>query len=267
MKHLLLLFLVLGSLLSASESTPAPKSHKNPSFWESISAGLEADKVILDTKLVTADKKVFSLYTKPGNAAKQDQISCRWGKDVALTFYVDVDKMLGAKKLEKGKKYRLDSISWYHHPTGKHSGEGRKVIVSNGKEAFIEEMPQVEKSKVTIHQDADKSNFSFTRDDMLAITILWQNEKDGVCTIRCFDAPPAPATIRGTGLNLRPDGSLPEGNGADNRYVKHWRFNSPAVRISATEVRELNYKVIGIIALGALGLILIIKLMRDSKKD
>ena len=266
MKHLLILFLALGSFLTAAESSSPQKTPKS-SFWDSVSSYFEADKIVLDTKLVTADKKVSSLYAKPENAARQDQISCRWGEDIAFTFYVDVDKMLGAKKLEPGKQYRLDSISWYQHPTGKHSGEGRKVIVSNGREAFVEEMPQVEKMKVTLHQNQEKSNFSFSREDMLAITILWQNEQDGVCTIRCFDAPPAPAVIRGTGLNLRPDGTLPDGNGADNRYAKHWRFNCPAVRIRATEVQAINYKMAGIIALGALGLILIIKLMVGSKKD
>lgn len=264
MKHFLILLLALGSLLSAEERTASKSS---ASLWDKISSIFTANKVVLDTKLVTADKTVSSLYAKPEKAAKQDQISCRWGNDVALTFYVDVDKMLGAKKLEKGKKYRLDSISWYQHPTGKFSGEGRKVIISNGTEAFVTEMPQVEKMKVSIHQDAEKSNFTFTRDNMLAVTILWQNEQAGACSIRCFEPPPAPATIRGTGLNLRPDGTLPDGNGADNRYVKHWRFNSPAVRIRATEVQEIDHKVLALIGIGAIALILLIKLVRNSKKD
>lgn len=266
MKHIIILLFSLFSFAAAAEPA-TKKTNTKPSVLDDLAAFFSPQKITLDTKLVTADKKVSSLYSKPENAAKQDQISCRWGKDVALTFYVDVDKMLGAKKLKKGKKYRLDSISWYHHPTGKHSGDGRKVIVSNGKEAFVEEMPQVDKVKVSIHQDSNKSNFSFTQEDMLAITILWQNEKDGICTIRCFDAPPAPAVIRGTGLNLLPDGSLPEGNEADNRYAKHWRFNSPAVRIRATEVQTINYKMTGIIVLGVLGLILLMKLMVGSKKD
>lgn len=266
MKHLLILFLALGSFLTAAESSSPQKTPKS-SFWDSVSSYFEADKIVLDTKLVTADKKVSSLYTKQERVANKGEARSLPSRENSITFYVDADKMLGGKKLKKGTKYRLNSISWVCNTQGHFSGGSRHVTIANGTEAFIRPLPETKKGKLTIHQMEEESNFTFERDDILEVTITWRADTVGQCSITYFDAPPAPAVIRGTGLNLRPDGTLPDGNGADNRYTKHWRFNCPAVRIRATEVQAINYKMAGIIALGALGLILIIKLMVGSKKD
>ncbi|MBR1978383.1 MAG: hypothetical protein IJ985_02635 [Akkermansia sp.] len=266
MKHLLILFLALGSFLTAAETT-SPKNKPKPSFWDSVSSHFEADKIVLDTKLITADKKVSSLYTKQEGVANRGEARSQPSRENSITFYVDVNKLLGGKKLKKDTKYRLDSISWICHPDGYFSGGSRHVTISNGTEAFIRPLPETKKGKLTIHQMEEESNFTFERGDILEVTITWRADTVGQCSITYFDAPPAPAAISGTALNLNLEGELPDGTASDNRFNRSWRFNCPAVRIRATEVQAINYKMAGIIALGILGLILIIKLMVGSQKD
>lgn len=269
MKHFLILILALGSLLAAAE--PASKKSRSgaekTTWWDEVTALFDTQEITLDTKLITADKTVSSLYTKQEGVANQQQLISRPSMESSVTFYVDVDKMLGGKKLKKGQKYRLDSLSWLGNPHGDFTGGDRKVIISNGKEALILPLPQTEKAKVTLHQQEDKTNFTFKRDDILEVTIIWRSEQNGSCAIRYFDAPAAPAVIRGTAMNLTPEGELPEGTGVDNKYMKRWRFNCPAVRIRATAAPEYNVKIIAISVLGVLGLILIAKLVHGARKD
>lgn len=266
MKHFVILLLSLGSFLFAAEA-PAKKKSTEPSIWEGITELFETQSITLDTKLITADKKVSSLYTKQEGVANKGEARSQWSLENSITFYVDVDKMLGGKKLKKDTKYHLDSISWICNSMGHFSGGNRHVTISNGSEAFIRPLPETKKNKLTIHQKDDTSQFTFERDDILEVTITWRADTAAQCSIVYFDAPPAPAVIRGTALNLTPDGKLPDGSASDNKYNKNWRFNCPAVRIRATEVQAINYKIAGIIALGVVGLILIIKLMVGSKKN
>lgn len=267
MKHLLLLLCALFNL-SISDAAPARQASKNASsWWEQITAAFETHEITLDTKLVTADKKVSSLYTKQDGVANATQITSRPGRESSVSFYIDVDKMLGGKKLKKGIRYRLDSLSWHHHADGHYSGGPRKVIIANGAEAFITALPETNKAKITIHQDPEQSNLTFTRGDILEVTIYWRDDNNGSCSVRCYDAPPAPATIRGTAFNLTPEGELPDGVGKDNRYIKSWRFNSPAVRLRATSESDIDGKVIALAALGLVGLFLLIKLLRKNKTE
>lgn len=269
MKHFLILILALGSLLAAAES-PAKKARagaEKHTWWDEVTALFDTQEITLDTKLIAADKTVSSLYTKQDGVANQHQLISRPSTESSVTFYVDVDKMLGGKKLKKGQNYHLDSLSWLGNPYGNFTGEDRKVIISNGEEALILPLPQTEKAKVTIHQKEDKTNFTFKRDDILEVTIIWRSDKHGSCAIRYFDAPEAPAVIRGTAMNLTPEGELPEGTGADNKYMKSWRFNCPAVRIRATAAPKYNVKIIAISALGLLGLILIVKLLLGMRRE
>ncbi len=269
MKHLLLLLLALGSFISAAESAAAKAdtSKTAPTWWDEVTALFASQEITLDTKLIAADKKVYSLYTKPELAGKAAPITSPKSRESSITFYIDVDKLLGGKRLKKGQQYRLDSLSWCGDPNGGYTGGDREVIISNGAEAIILPMPQTEKPKVTIHQDVEKTNFTFTRDDILEVTIIWRAETHAACSVRCYDAPEAPAVIRGTAFNLTPEGELPEGTGVDNKYNKVWRFNSPAVRIRATAAPEYNVKIIAVSVLAVLGLILIVKLVMGARKD
>ncbi|MBR5522457.1 MAG: hypothetical protein IKV82_03210 [Akkermansia sp.] len=269
MKHFLLFLLALSSFISAAANA-APKADNTktaPTWWDEVTNLFASQEITLDTKLITADKKVYSLYTKPELAGKAAPITSLKSRESSVTFYIDVDKLLGGKRLKKNQPYRLDSLSWCGDPNGEYSGGDRKVIISNGAEAIILPMPQTEKPKVTIHQDVEKTNFTFTRDDILEVTIIWRAETHAACSVRCYDAPEAPAVIRGTAFNLTPEGELPEGNGVDNKYNKIWRFNSPAVRIRATAAPKYNIKIIAISALGLLGLILIIKLLLGMRRE
>lgn len=234
---------------------------------DEVVACFSPQEIILDTKLITANKKVSSLYANQEKVAGARQITSESGNSSAVTFYVDVDKMLGGKKLKKGRAYRLDSISWYGHPAGEYSGAGRKVVVSNGDDAMIRPLPETTKPKITVHQKEEDSDFTFKRNDILEVSIIWRGDEHKACSVRCYDAPPAPAVIRGTAFNLTPEGELPEGKGFDNKYNKSWRFNCPAVRIRATSVQEYNGKTIALGALAIIGLLLIIKLLFGSKKD
>ena len=68
-------------------------------------------------------------------------------------------------------------------------------------------------------------------------------------------------------MNILPDGSLPKGKGDDNKYQKRWRFNSPAVRIRATQVKEkFNTKRLAMIGGGALILLFLFKPLFGRKK-
>lgn len=266
MKHLIILLLSLFSFAYAAD--PAPKkTNTEPSVLDDLAAFFTPQKITLDTKLITKDKKVSSLYTKQDAVANRGEFRSPLYHESSITFYVDVNKMLGGKKLKKNTKYRLNSISWICNPDGHFSGGNRHATISNGAEAFICPLPETNKGKLTIHQMEEESNFTFERDDILEITITWRADTIGQCSITYFDAPPAPAVICGTALNLTTEGKLPDGTASDNRFNKNWRFNSPAVRIRATEVQPINYKIVGITVLGVLGLILLIKLMVGSKKD
>ncbi len=270
MKHLIFLLLTCGYMLSiaaAAEKASSPLNDALTSAYDKVVAFFSPQKITLDTKLVLENKKVSSLYTNTQLASKQAPVTSVGGTNSTMTFYVDVDKMLGGKKLKSGTQYKLDSISWYGHPEGHFSGEGRKVVISNGEGALIHPIPETKKPKVTVHNKSDNTNFTFSKDDILEVTIVWKGDSKKGCSVRCYDAPPAPAVIRGTAFNLTDKGELPAGTGVDNKYNKRWRFNSPAVRIRATSVQEYDPKTLAFGALAILGLILIIKLLFGSKKD
>lgn len=75
-----------------------------------------------------------------------------------------------------------------------------------------------------------------------------------------FDAPAAPARIEGPAYDLLPDGSLAGGNAADHTYNRSWRYNSPAVRLRATELENsYDWKRIGMLGGGALIVMFLLK--------
>lgn len=269
MKHVFLLIWACCHILTAAE--PIVARADNDSLWnemcEYVADCFAPQDIILDTKLMTADKKISSLYIRHEDIRSATHITSTSGLDSSLTFYLDVDKMLGGKKLKKGKTYALQSVSWVGHPEGQYTGHGRKVMISNGTNAVIHPMPETTKPKVTIHHDGDTAPLTFERADMLEVSIVWKGDTPQACTMRCYDAPPAPAVIRGTAFNLTPEGKLPEGHGADNQYIKAWRFNCPAVRIRAKVVPPINGHAIALGILGVVILILLVRIARSPKSN
>lgn len=257
MKHLLIILVAFSSIAIATENN----------LWDDIIAKFYPREITLDTKFITADKKTSSLYTHPEKASKSSQITSPWGTESSLTFYIDINQMLGGKKLRKGQRYQLNSLSWHCHPKGDFTGGGRRVIISNGENAMIRPLPETKNEKLTIHQKGENNDFTFASEDILEVTITWKGAQHQGCSVRCYDAPAAPAAIRGTAFNLTPAGTLPEGNGVDNKYNKRWRFNCPAVRIRATSVPEYDFKSIALICLTVILILLLIKRIKGTKKE
>ena len=230
---------------------------------------LAGEKVTLETKLVSASEEESSLYLCPdsvrnhlGSSMAQSEI----GRKCELTFYVDVDKLYGAHKLKKGKRYRLDSLSWHGHPAGLYTGEGRRVVISNGDDEMSRQIPATSSDRVTIRQRKTKNPFTFTSSDILEVTLRWEGDKNACVAIRFYDAPPAPARISGTAFNLVDDDELNDGDASQNVYVRQWRYNCPAIRIRATLDDTLDIRQIGMIGGGLVLLLLLLKLTIFRRK-
>lgn len=218
------------------------------------SVAVGAQKVTLDTMLVDAQGNRSSLYENHKSGMGRGGHTTRKGEEGSITFYVEVAELLGAGKMEDRKKYKLDSFSLIGHPAGWWSGHGREICISNGENRLVRNLPESQDEVLTVHQKKAKKPFTFTSDDMLEVTIVARQDTD--VHVEFFDAPPAPAVIRGTAMNMLPDGTLPSGKGSDNKYQKRWRFNCPAVRIRATQV-EAKYDTKRLAMIGGGGLILL----------
>lgn len=224
-----------------------------------------AQKVTLDTMLVDARGDRSSLYDNHRSGMNRGGHTSSKGVGEHITFYVEVAELLGADRMEDRKEYKLDSFSLIGHPAGWWTGHGREIIISNGDSQMERNIPECKDEVITVYQKNVKKPFTFKSDDMLEVTIV--NRQDTEAHVEYFDAPTAPAEIRGTAMNILPDGSLPKGKGDDNKYQKRWRFNSPAVRIRATQVKEkFNTKRLAMIGGGALILLFLFKPLFGRKK-
>ncbi len=228
-----------------------------------------ADKVTLDTKLINADGEACSLYSIPDSVLvtlnRAEAYSTR-ARESKITFFVDVDELYGARKLERGKKYRLDSFSWHGHPSGYFTGGSRKVIISNGFDDMERRMPESTSGKVTVRQRKSEHPFTFTEGDILEITLQWEGDRDDMVAVRFYDAPPQPAKIEGTSFNLLDEDKLNDGDASRNVYIKAWRYNCPAIRIRATKVEEYDIEQIAMIGGGILVGLVLLKLIFSRKK-
>lgn len=222
-------------------------------------------KVTLDTLLEDAQGNRSSLYENHMDGVNRGGCTSRQGVGESITFYVEVAELLGADRMEDRKEYKLDSFSLIGHPAGWWTGYGREIVISNGESRMERNIPECTDEVITVYQKNVKKPFTFKSDDMLEVTIV--NRQDTEAHVEYFDAPPAPAEIKGTAMNILPDGSLPKGKGDDNKYQKRWRFNCPAVRIRATQVKEkFNAKRLAMIGGGALILLFLFKPLFGRKK-
>lgn len=230
------------------------------------SVAVGAQKVTLDTAIEHPDGTRTSLYENHTGDMLRGGCTSRQGVGESITFYVEVLELLGANRMEDRKEYKLDSFSLIGHPAGWWTGHGREMIISNGESRLVRNIPECTDEVITVHQKNVKKPFTFKSGDMLEVTIICRQDTEA--HVEYFDAPPPPAKIKGTAMNLRPDGTLPKGTGVDNKYEKLWRFNSPAVRIRATQVKEkFNKKRLAMIGGGALILLFILKPLFGRKKQ
>ena len=73
---------------------------------------LGAERVVLDAKLVYQDGEVASLYDDYQKLSSIVSYESQPATNTSVSFYVNVNQMLGARKLKKNKEYMLTSISW-----------------------------------------------------------------------------------------------------------------------------------------------------------
>ena len=226
---------------------------------------LGAQRLTLDTVLEDAYGSRTSLFENPSSALNRGRVIGKEGKGESLTFYVEVSELLNADKMKPRKKYKLDSFSWIGHPKGWWTGMNRKIRISNGDDTLVRTIPECHDENITIRQKSKEHAFTITKEDILEITIV--NTENTDAHVEYFDAPPAPAKILGTAMNLLPNGNLPQGNGDDNKYNKYWRYNCPAVRICVTQTSpDWDVKRIGIISGGVLLLFFLFKPLFGRKK-
>ena len=222
------------------------------------SVALGAQRITLDTMVVDAQGNKESLFENHAAPVNRAGLFINNADERSITFYVEVDKLLGARKLKKGKTYRLDSFSWIGHPQGWWTGNGRELIILNGNKEIIGEIKEHKSDKITVNLRDEKRPFTFKKNDILEVMISGAGNKE--IHMDYFDAPAAPARIEGTAYDMLPDGSLAGGNAADHTYNRSWRYNSPAVRLRATELEDAyNWKRIGMLGGGVLIVIFLLK--------
>lgn len=226
---------------------------------------LGAERVVLDAKLVYQDGEVASLYDDYQKLSSVESYESQPATNTSVSFYVDVNQMLGARKLKKNKEYMLTSISWIGSREGWYTGAGRMVTINNDEKSVTVPLPECTSEKVTVK--LPKNKMRFRKDDILEVCISWQGDTPNSVYMKYFDSPPAPGSIDGTAMNILDNGELPSGTGVDNIYNKNWRYNSPAVRIRATEMKNNRLLIIGGVAGGVivLGSLLIPKKKRRKK--
>lgn len=202
------------------------------------SLALGAEEITLDTKFISWDGKAASLYATPGLAAHAGGLEPHWHQEANITVHVKVSDLLGAEQMEPGARYRVDEISWVGHPSGWFIGGDRRVRLTNGRE--YADFPGIDRQKdgnPGVRRKADAEGLSITRDDQLELILQWRNPSPGGIYMRYFTAADN-ARITGTAMNLTPDGRLAGGSPSENYYNKKWRFNSPAIRIKATQQED-----------------------------
>lgn len=198
----------------------------------SVVAG--GEQITLDTAHVDANENMTSLYENHGGKKKRGRYTQKSDKGDSISFYIEVAQLMGAEKLNKNATYRLDSLAWIAHPKGYWTGYGRKVVISNGDAEVVRSLFERKNENVIIRLPKKKNPFYLSADDILEVTIKCNGASD--ISMEYFDAEPEPAEIRGTAMNLLPDGTLAGGNRHDNIYCNKWRYTSPAVRLCVTEV-------------------------------
>lgn len=226
-----------------------------------------AEKIMLDAMLVHQNGEVASLYDDYQKMSDVGVYESKPARAASVSFYVDVDRMLGARHLKKNKEYELNSVSWIGSREGWYTGAGRMVSIKNGEDVVTVSLPECTSEKVTVKFPKEKMRFR--KNDILEVCISWQGEENNSVYMKYFDSPPAPGSIGGTAMNILANGKLPSGTGVDNLYNKNWRYNSPAVRIRATEVENGMLPVIGGVAGGVivLGALLLLKKRRKNEQN
>ena len=63
--------------------------------------------MVLDAKLVYQDGEVASLYDDYQKLSSVESYESQPATNTSVSFYVDVNQMLGARKLKKNKEYML----------------------------------------------------------------------------------------------------------------------------------------------------------------
>lgn len=222
-----------------------------------------AEKVTLDTQIVSPDDEASSLWvSQKGVSPSHFYKGCNSQliHDREIKFYVRVEDLYGAKKLKSSATYRLDSIAWHGHPNGRHTGEGRRLSISNGDDEMVRRIPEATGERVTVRQRKTENPFTFKKSDMLEVTLSVEEGAGGVVCMRYYDGPVAPGVIKGVSFTLTDDGELNEGDATLNKYNRNWRFNCPAIRIRATEMMDIKRMAI-LAGTGLCGFILLLKLI------
>lgn len=228
------------------------------------SVALGAQRITLDTMVVDAQGNKSSLFEEHSKAPRGG-VTVPPNEGNSITFYVEVAELSGARRMKADKTYRLDSFSLIGHPAGWWSGRGRELIIANGNREVVGEIEGIKNELVSINFRGDRHPLTFRKNDLLEVTITSPANVD--THVEYFDAPPAPAKLKGTALNLLPDGSLAGGNRKDNIYNTYWRYTCPAVRLRATELEDAyNWRRIGMIGGGALIVIFLLKPLFGAKR-
>lgn len=227
-------------------------------------AATGAEKVTLDTQIIPGGEEPSSLWvSQKGVSPSYLYKGCNSHliHDKSIKFYVRIADLYGADKLKSSATYRLDSIAWHGHPEGRHTGEGRRVTISNGSDEMERSMPAASGERVTLRQRKTENPFTFKKSDMLEVTLSVEEGAGGVVCMCYYDGPVAPGVIKGVSFTLTDDGELNEGDATLNKYNRNWRFNCPAIRIRATEITDTR-RMVALAGAGVCGLILLLILIR-----
>ena len=212
-----------------------------------------ASKITLDSGYGNAETSAYEALIK-GETLSNNNGALRYtsAEDSikTITFYINVNDLVGGEALKDGWTYYLDSFSFVkEEDNGYYTGGNRTLTLSNGSESVIFSEASSSSKYVTTNFESQvnesKSLLSFEKGDMLTITLT-----AGVgerIDVRYYDinSPGVSFTMNNGQVNDGDDHTINPGN-------TNWKYNSPVIRLTAYAVPEPATATLSLLALAGL---------------
>ena len=234
MKKTLIALMALAGVASAVDYTGASKITLDSGKGNAETSAYEA---LIKGETVASSTGVLK-YTSTTDSIK------------AITFYINVNDLVGGEALKDGWTYYLDSFSFVKEENnGHYTGGNRTLTLSNGSESVIFSEASSTSKYVTTNFESQvtesKSLLSFKKGDMLTITLTAGAGEQ--IDVRYYDvySPGVSFTMHNGQVNDGDNHKINPGN-------TNWKYNSPVIRLTAYAVPEPATATLSLLALAGL---------------